>query len=106
MPSAALGVRESALSTLRKPLLSSQLRMAPMTVAPHPQYRPLPAGANPEMAILHEKLHAMLFRLDRVLISELHHFQGGHVQLIAAGNARRARVLFDSAGNSAGCSPG
>ena len=38
--------------------------------------------------------------LNRVLSGDLDHFEVGHVQFIAAGDARRAGVGFDSAGDS------
>ena len=60
----------------------------------HAQYGPLAAGANPEVAVFDEKLDAMLFGLDRVVVGELDQFEAGRVEFIAAGDAgARARRL-------------
>jgi hypothetical protein len=49
------------------------------------------------MAILHQKLDAVLFGLDRVRVGDAQRFEAAHVDLEAARNPRRARVGLDQA---------
>ena len=65
----------------------------------HAHGRPLARRAQPEMAVLHEKLHAVLFGRDRVRLGHLMHGHVRHVDLVAAGYAGRTLVGLDRAGH-------
>ena len=48
----------------------------------------LPAAAQPQVAMIHQELYAVLFRCDRIRIffrNALHHFRIFDIQLEAAG---------------------
>ena len=68
-----------------------------MIVGADAQDGPLALGAQPQVAVVHQKLDAVLLGRDRVFLRLLDDCQAGHIQLEAAGDTGRALVGLDSA---------
>ena len=65
---------------------------------PHAQNGPLARGSNPQMAVVQQKFHAVLFGGDGVLLRLLHHAEGFYAHLKPARHTRRARIGANFAG--------
>ena len=60
-----------------------------------PQDRVLSPGPQPEMAVIHQKLDAVLLRADRIVMGQLDDAQGPHIQFV---DPRSFRMLARHAG--------
>ena len=65
----------------------------------HAHGRPLARRAQPQVAVLHEKFHAVLFGRNRIRLGHLEHGHVIDVHLVAAGHAGCTLVGLDRAGH-------
>ena len=89
MPSQAAGVRMGG-SVSVKPWSSKKSRAASDDLGANAQDRALAGRANPEMAMLHQEVDAVLLERDRIRIvfrDLLHDLNVGDVEFEAAGRA-------------------
>src|SRR6185295_3210477 len=70
-----------------------------LDLAAHPEGCALAAGAQPEVAVLHEERRAVLFGRDRVVLGESEDVEPGALDL---DTRRRALVFLDRAADADG----